>query len=39
MIPLILFIIAVVGIIIGILFNIDDVADLFIDDKKHNRFK
>lgn len=39
MLPLILFIIAVVGIIIGILFNIDDVVDYFIEDKKRNRFK
>ena len=39
MLPLILFIIAVVGIIIGILFNIDDVADYFVEDKKHDRNK
>ena len=39
MLPLILFVITVVGIIIGILFNIDDVVDYFIEDKKRNKFK
>ena len=39
MLPLILFIMAVVGITMGVLFNIDDVADYFIEDKKRNRFK
>ena len=38
MLPLILFVIAVVG-IIGVLLNIDDIADYFVEDKKHDRNK
>ena len=39
MLPLILFAIAVVGIIIGVILNIDDTADYFVEDKKHDRNK
>lgn len=38
MLPLI-FAITVVGVIIGVLFNIDDVADYFVEDKKRNKIK